>query len=107
MNTLLTPAANNGHRNSSLLGAFALVLAFAFSVGSTTTPAFTAGQQLLPADVNVPLLADIDAPSDIGIPVTDHVITIAVARSQAPQAGVVSQLAVPAPSAFLARAPPI
>jgi len=107
MNTLLTPAANGGHRNSSLLGAFALVLAFAFSVSSTTAPAFTAGQQLLPADVSLPLLADIDAPSDVGIPVTNHVIAVAAARSQVPPAGVASQCAVLPASAFLARAPPV
>jgi hypothetical protein len=107
MNTLLTQAANGGHRNSSLLGAFALVLAFAFSVGSTSTPAFTAGQQLLPADVSLPLLADIDAPFDIAIPVAAAVFAASDARSQVPQAGVATQLAALPPAAFLARAPPV
>jgi len=107
MNALLTQAANPGHRNSSLLGAFALVLAFAFGVGSTTAPAFAAGQQLVPADISLPLLADLDTPFDFALPVTAPVFTACCGKQHAPQAGRVLQPATVSPAAFLARAPPL
>jgi hypothetical protein len=107
MNETLTQTANGGHRNTSLLGAFALMLAFAFGVSTTTTSAAaSAGQQLVPLDLGLALAADVDAPFDAAIPVATAVVATSAFRQQAPQADRLPHVMAAAPAVFLARAPP-
>lgn len=107
MNMPLTQAVDHGHRNSSLLGAFALVLAFAFGVStSPTSSAVAAGQQLVPIDLGLALSADMDTPADLAIPVASAVVAMLAGTQQAPQAGSLPRVVATAPVVFLARAPP-
>jgi hypothetical protein len=108
MNTPLTQTVNNGHRNTSLLGAFALVLALAFGVSTSSSSAAAAsGQQLVPLDLNLCCAADVDAPFDAAIPVVSAIVLVLDCRQQAPQVGRLPQGAAASAASFLARAPPL
>lgn len=108
MNKPLTQTVNNGHRNTSLLGAFALVLAFAFGVSSSSSPVAAAtGQQLVPIDLGLCCAADVDAPIDAVIPVTNAVAAVLDCRQPAPQPGRLPHVSAASAASYLARAPPL
>lgn len=108
MNSQLTQTVDNGHRNSSLLGAFALVLALAFGVGtSATSTAASAGQQLVPVDLGLPLCAESETSSDIAVPVASAAIAAVAGAPQSPQSRRLSRVITATPVVFLARAPPV
>lgn len=107
MNLLPLPTVADGHRNSSLLGAFALVLALAFGMGATAAPAFAVGQHLVSDDGSQSLLANVDPPLDIAIPVGATGHAQRHARTQTPPGCDVQHAVSTCPAQFLARAPPL
>lgn len=107
MSIPLTPAATTGPRNTSLLSAFALMLVFAFGVGSTVVPVAAAGQQLLPSDLGTPLLADTDTSLDPVLPVAVFVVLAFAGLAGCPPARRHECITVIPSLAFLARAPPL
>jgi hypothetical protein len=106
MNMPPSTSVANGQRNAPLLGAFALLLAFAFGMFATPAPAVAGGAQLLAADLGLPSPDVADTPPDPPIPVAVATAPMVRNRTPAPAVHVTECIIATPVAAFLARAPP-